>query len=365
MNLIEELTEASSRVGAILLRVTTPEPFTRYLDELEARRSMYEPRYSRRIPGFIKMARPAEVLPGARAVVVIGYPYLLDEKPLPNDAPRGKIARIVSHGHMGAIRGARAVVRALRSRGFKAIPGIHRKEAAVRSGMGVIGKNGLVLTRDYGSWVALQAVVTDAPLSPDSPDGEYPECRDCTLCLDACPTGALYEPGRLDPRHCITYNLTLRDMPEEFWDKTRGYILGCEDCLLVCPHNNKATRRQGLDSLLPEVLGNRPLLSDILLLTERSFQRKVMHFTMNKLEIPRLARFFSRHPWFARLVKPSGSELVPETFIHASGSLSIYKRNAILALGQMKCSEAKPLLEGLRSDPYLRPYVLWALSRME
>ncbi|MEO0249201.1 MAG: 4Fe-4S double cluster binding domain-containing protein [candidate division WOR-3 bacterium] len=364
MSLLEELKQAACSVGATLLRVTTPEPFTRYLDELEARRCAYESRYSRRIPGLIRMAKPSEVLPGARSVVVIGYPYLVDEESPSDDVPRGRIARVVSHGHVGAIMAARAVVRALKSRGFKAIPGIHRKEAAVRSGMGIIGKNGLVLTREHGSWVALQAVATDAPLFPDSPDGEYPGCDDCSACLEACPTRALYEPGRLDPRRCLTYNLTLSDMPEDFWDKTHGYILGCDECILACPHNKKVATREGLESLMPEPFGNRPPLLEILRLTERDFQTRVMNFTMDKLQIPRLARALSRYQWLARFFRPRGSELVPETFIHASGSLSVYKRNAILAIGQMRWSGARPVLEGLLSDTYLRPYVIWALSRM-
>jgi epoxyqueuosine reductase len=226
------------------------------------------------------------------------------------------------------------------------------------------------MTARYGAWVALQAVVTDAELPASEPEGSYPTCDDCCDCLSNCPTGALYEPGKLDPRLCIAYNLTLVDMPSEFWDKTGGYILGCDECIVACPHNRKAALCENVESLFPNQYADNPDLSDTLSLSEKKFQQELISYIMAKLPTSRTARFLSRHPRLAKTLKSLlsakyGQEVVPETFIHASGNLLVYKRNAILALAQTKDPAALPLLSGFENHPYLAPYVKWARSILE
>ena len=67
------------------------------------------------------------------------------------------------------------------------------REAAARSGVGFYGKNTLLITRRHGSWVVLGTLVTDAELEPTPPLDT--RLRRCRLCIDACPTDALDEPG--------------------------------------------------------------------------------------------------------------------------------------------------------------------------
>ena len=77
------------------------------------------------------------------------------------------------------------------------------REAAARSGVGFYGKNTLLITRRHGSWVVLGTLVTDVELEPTPPLDL--DCGECRLCIDACPTGALDEPGTLDSTRCLSY----------------------------------------------------------------------------------------------------------------------------------------------------------------
>ena len=89
------------------------------------------------------------------------------------------------------------------------------REAAARSGVGFYGKNTLLITRRFGSWVVLGTLVTTAELEPTPPLGL--DCGSCRLCIDACPTDALDEPGTLDATRCLSYwTQTANDVPEPY-----------------------------------------------------------------------------------------------------------------------------------------------------
>ena len=162
-----ELRQFAIHIGLDLIGVTTPEPFDRFLSELESRKEFYRDRYQHRIETWRRMANPREVLPNARSVVVIGFHYLPEEKTQPPGC--GKLGRIVAYGHLGILKRAREVCHFLKQRGCQAVMGAHRKEAAVRAGLGVIGKHNLIINPEFGSWVAYQSIVTDANLELDTP----------------------------------------------------------------------------------------------------------------------------------------------------------------------------------------------------
>src|SRR5204863_4634133 len=77
------------------------------------------------------------------------------------------------------------------------------REAAARAGVGFYGKNTMLITRRHGSWVVLGTLVTTAEVEPSQP--LELDCGSCTLCIEACPTGALDEPGVLDSTKCLSY----------------------------------------------------------------------------------------------------------------------------------------------------------------
>jgi len=118
---------------------------------------------------------------------------------------------------------------------------VTEKNWAVRAGLGWRGKHSLVINRDIGSFFFLGEIVTTAEFiydSATSPD----HCGDCTLCIDACPTGAICNDRMIDARRCIAYLTIEHDgsIPEEFRGKTERIIFGCDRCQEVCPWNKKA-----------------------------------------------------------------------------------------------------------------------------
>ncbi|MEE4177695.1 MAG: tRNA epoxyqueuosine(34) reductase QueG [Bacteroides sp.] len=112
---------------------------------------------------------------------------------------------------------------------------------AVKAGLGWTGKNGCLIIPRKGSFFFLGELITNIELQPDIPF-EKDLCGNCTLCMEACPTGALISPGKLDARKCISY-LTIElksPVPEPFRGKMKGRIFGCDICQDVCPHNRFA-----------------------------------------------------------------------------------------------------------------------------
>lgn len=133
---------------------------------------------------------------------------------------------------------------------------VFEKPLAVKSGLGWMGKNTLVLNRDAGSWFFLGELFTNLPLPIDQPIADH--CGSCTACLDICPTQAIIAPYQLDARRCISY-LTIENkgpIPENLRSLIGNRIFGCDDCQLICPWNKfaRATRegdfqpRHGLDN---------------------------------------------------------------------------------------------------------------------
>ena len=129
-------------------------------------------------------------------------------------------------------------------------------ELAAKSGLGWRGKHTLALSRDAGSMFFLGEIYVDLELPP-TPAAE-PHCGSCSACLDACPTGAIVAPYRLDARRCISY-LTIEHpgaIPLELRALIGNRIYGCDDCQLVCPWNKYAQvsalpdfdARSGLDN---------------------------------------------------------------------------------------------------------------------
>lgn len=109
------------------------------------------------------------------------------------------------------------------------------KTAAVKAGLGFVGKSGLFLTQKYGSKVRLATVITDMPLTSTRKIIEN-GCGECTACMRACPAGAIF--GELpktngernfDPEKCSRY------MKEHFQDVGRGSVCGV--CIKICPKN--------------------------------------------------------------------------------------------------------------------------------
>lgn len=121
------------------------------------------------------------------------------------------------------------------ARAFVDTAPVMERSLAALSGLGWIGRNGLLIAPGLGSWLWLAEVVCTLDLEPDAPLGA--SCGSCRRCLDACPTGALRGDGLLDARQCMSYWTTDRhELPEAHWPAL-GQLAGCDRCQEVCPHN--------------------------------------------------------------------------------------------------------------------------------
>jgi epoxyqueuosine reductase len=117
------------------------------------------------------------------------------------------------------------------------------REAAARSGVGFYGKNTMLITRRFGSWVVLGTLVTTAELEATPPLDAG--CGSCTLCIDACPTDALAEAGVLDATRCLSYWTQSADpFPEEYREALGDRVYGCDICQDVCPWNRGVAKRR-------------------------------------------------------------------------------------------------------------------------
>ncbi len=117
------------------------------------------------------------------------------------------------------------------------------REGAVRAGIAFYGKNTMAITRRHGSWVVLGALVTDVEVDPSPPLNL--DCGDCRLCIDACPTGALDEPGTLDATKCLSYwTQAPAPIPDAYRTELGAMVYGCDICQEVCPWNRGIEKRR-------------------------------------------------------------------------------------------------------------------------
>ena len=144
------------------------------------------------------------------------------------------------------------------------------KPAAAAAGLGWQGKHTNLVSRDFGSWLFLGAILTTAALPADTPQHDH--CGSCRNCLDICPTDAFPAPYQLDARRCISY-LTIEFKGHIAPDLRRplgNRVFGCDDCLAVCPWNKFARPASEMRLLAREQIDNPPL-ADLLLLDECGF----------------------------------------------------------------------------------------------
>lgn len=228
-------------------RVTSDRPEAAHLTEWLTRGYQGEMGWMARTAK--KRQHPALLLPGIRTIVSVGMNYYTEDQP--DDYPgHGRIARYARGEDYHQVLGERLKVLAAflqaeapdsRSRPYVDTGAVMEKAWAERAGLGWIGKHSNLVSARHGSWLLLGEVLTTADLDPDEPGADL--CGTCTLCIRACPTGAITEPYVVDACRCLSY-LTIEQkgqIPNEFQRKLGNRIFGCDDCLDVCPYNHQAT----------------------------------------------------------------------------------------------------------------------------
>ncbi len=196
---------------------------------------------------FDERTDPATYLPGARSVICVAMNYHAPLEQAPADA--GKIARyalgndyhelIKPRLHQLADLIRQLAPDAQTKCGVDTAP-IMEKELAASAGVGWLGKNTCIINEQIGSWLFLGEVITTLDLPFDEP--AIDRCGTCRRCIDACPTGAIAEPYKLDARKCISY-LTIEhrgEIDEPLRGQIGDWIYGCDICQDVCPWNGRA-----------------------------------------------------------------------------------------------------------------------------
>jgi epoxyqueuosine reductase len=190
---------------------------------------------------------PEKLLPNARTVVSAALCYYAEE---PERAPgHGRLPRYTWYDAYAELREKLDQLGRRLGGGYRVLVDENQhvdREAAARSGVGFYGKNTLLITRRFGSWVVLGTLVTDLELETTAPLGL--DCGSCALCIEACPTGALDEPGTLDATKCLSYwTQSAHEAPEPYREALEVQVYGCDICQDVCPWNRGIERRRAGD----------------------------------------------------------------------------------------------------------------------
>ena len=229
--------------------------------------------------GEEKRRDPQKVLPGARSIIVVALNYWQGEKLRRSQtAATGRIARYAWGNDYHDVIAAKLdkIDRFLREFGgeqkcYVDTGPILERDQAAQAGVGWHGKSTMLIDERLGTWFFLAEILTTLELSPDRRAQD--RCGKCERCINACPTGAITAPHRLDARRCISY-LTIElkgSIPLEFRSLIGDRIFGCDDCLDACPWNRFAkVSRESAFSAQRSTIGMA--LRDYLGLSEEEFR---------------------------------------------------------------------------------------------
>jgi epoxyqueuosine reductase len=240
-----ELSRAAAELGIDVVGASPAEPYEdteRDIRERRERGLFADMRFTMAQPEV--SCHPESLLPGARTVVSAALSYY-SPAPEPGNG-EGRLPRYTWSDNYALLREKLAALGRRIGGSYRVFVDANQhvdREGAARAGVGFYGKNTLLITRGYGSWVVLGTLVTDAEIEP-SPPLEL-DCGSCRLCIDACPTHALDEVGVLDSTRCLSYwTQAPGPIPEEYRESLETQVYGCDICQDVCPWNRGVEKRR-------------------------------------------------------------------------------------------------------------------------
>jgi epoxyqueuosine reductase len=224
---------------------------------------------------------PQQVLPGCRSIVSVGMNYYTDNRANEQDG-MGRIARYAWGKDYHTVMSRRlarleekiiALAPGVTTKAYVDTGPIMEKAWAQQAGLGWIGKHSNLVSAECGSWLLLGEILTTLDLIQDEPATDL--CGSCTLCIQACPTGAIVEPYVVDARRCISYlTIELRGGREAISDDLAAQmgnrIFGCDDCLDVCPFNLRSDPTSE-PAFIPTPLSLAPNLQALDQMSEEGF----------------------------------------------------------------------------------------------
>jgi epoxyqueuosine reductase len=326
-----ELERLGRELGLDVVGAAPAEPYhdtERHIRERKARGLFADMQFTTARPDV--SCHPETLLPGARTVVSAALCYYA---PAPTPGPgEGRLARYTWSDRYEELRTKLDQLGRRLGGEYRVLVDANQhvdREAAARSGVGFYGKNTMLITRRYGSWVVLGTLVTTVELERTPPLDA--DCGSCTLCIDACPTDALDEPGTLDATKCLSYwTQAPAPIPEPYRAELGDQVYGCDICQDVCPWNRGIEKRRARE-LPPD--GAEPTVS-----------------LVDWLEAGD-----------ADLVTPYDRLYVPKN------DPRYLRRNALVALGNTGGPEHRELLNRYAqdADPMISDHANWALARLD
>jgi Uncharacterized Fe-S protein len=304
-----------------------------------------------------KRSQPAAVLSGVRTMIMLGVNYWPGQnvERVMDTGAQPRWARYALHADYHDTMKPALVAAGKLLEEFYAITGedyryyvdtgpVQERVWAERAGLGFTGKNAMLISPDFGNWLFLATILTRVEIAPDqplSPNTPRPEDRDvrtglwcgkCTRCIDACPTGAIVEPGVVDARRCISYQ-TIENkgvVPRELRAGIGTRIYGCDICAEVCPWNRFAQESR------------RVLLTTRYDLAELSL-RQVLELTPES---------------FAEIFRKTAIKRV---------KLAGLLRNACIVAGNTRAQDCRDVVFRLctHASPLVRAHAVWALYRID
>ena len=315
--------------------------FQQYLDWIELGRQA-DMTYLSREDAVIKRGDPQQILPGCQCIISLAIPYPRPQHALDAVFPgKGRISTYaLSRDYHDLIREKLTQLENFirsQTKGIVELKSyvdtgpILEKSYSELAGIGISGKNSCLLIQGVGSFFFLAEILTDLPLPVDEP---YTRdlCGTCRRCIDACPTQCILSDRTIDANHCISY-LTIENkgkIPDVLKGQIGSWLFGCDVCQIVCPHNARMTdqpMRLG-EHLLPEFQD----LIELFSYDDNGFSKK-----------------FGRTP-LSRAKR--------------TGIL----RNAAIALGNQKCTDALPILRDAlesESNAAVMDACRWAITEIE
>ncbi|MBP6508527.1 MAG: tRNA epoxyqueuosine(34) reductase QueG [Opitutaceae bacterium] len=307
-----------------------------------------------------KRLQPELVLPGARSLIMLGVNYSTGAL-----QQRGPVwARYALHEDYhdtmkpALVAAGRALeeiygVGATDYRFYVDTGPVLERGWAAKSGLGFTGKNAMLISRQFGNWLFLAAILTRVELTPDAPLRPQQTgfadvgllCGKCTRCLDACPTQAFAAPGVVDARRCISYQ-TIENkgiIPRELRAGIGLHIYGCDICLEVCPWNRFA--QEGRRVLLaarfeiPELT-----LAELLALTPERFAAVFRKTAIKRVKLGGMLRN-------ACIVAGNAGEvaLLPALVRLCAHELPMVRAHAVWAVRKLAGAQAAELLAATRA----------------
>jgi epoxyqueuosine reductase len=288
-----------------------------------------------------KRGDPQLILAGAKSIITLASSYTPPpDKPHSQTPNHGVIARYARYRDYHLVLNQKleqlcgliiqTLGPAIRCLAYVDTGPLLERDLAQRAGLGFIGKHTNLISRTLGNWIFLSEIITTAALEPDPPESN--RCGNCRRCLDACPTGALVAPFRLDSRRCLAY-WTIENkgpIPEPFRAALGGRVFGCDDCLEVCPWNRFARETHALNACARADLA-APDLRKLLQLDDAGFRREFDDTPLQRLKRERLLR------------------------------------NACVAAGNVGDAELIPVLAKVqqRESPMVAEHAAWAIDQIQ